>query len=128
VVLDQMCGSGTTLVECKLLGRHGIGVDVNRDSIMVTLDRLNFDYNPLDATPSSIRTFVGDARNLDAIESETVDLVATHPPYAWIIPYSRQRVPGDISGMKKLPDFLEAMRKVAAESYRVLKSDHYCAI
>ena len=28
VVLDQMVGSGTTLVECKLLGRNGIGVDI----------------------------------------------------------------------------------------------------
>ena len=27
LVLDQMVGSGTTLVECKLLGRDGIGVD-----------------------------------------------------------------------------------------------------
>ncbi|MEM1694391.1 MAG: DNA methyltransferase, partial [Ignisphaera sp.] len=24
-VLDQMCGSGTTLIECKLLGRNAIG-------------------------------------------------------------------------------------------------------
>ena len=42
-VLDQMCGSGTTLVECKLLGRNSIGVDINPDAIMVTRDRLNFD-------------------------------------------------------------------------------------
>ena len=128
LVLDQMCGSGTTLVECKLLGRHGVGVDVNKDAIMVTLDRLNFDFNPLDGTPSVIRTYVGDARNLDAIQDETVDLVATHPPYAWIIPYSNKRLPGDISGLRRLPDFLDAMRKVAAESYRILKNNHYCAI
>ncbi len=30
-VLDQMCGSGTTLVECKLLVRNGLGVDINPD-------------------------------------------------------------------------------------------------
>jgi hypothetical protein len=30
--------------------------------------------------------------------------------------------------MRKLPHFLDAMQKVAAESYRVLKEDHYCAI
>jgi len=28
-VLDQMCGSGTTLIEAKLLGRNAIGVDIN---------------------------------------------------------------------------------------------------
>src|SRR6266852_4995330 len=48
LVLDQMCGSGTTLVESKLLGRDGIGVDVNPDAVMVTQDRLSFDYNTLD--------------------------------------------------------------------------------
>src|SRR3990172_7972447 len=30
-VLDQMVGSGTTMVECKLLGRDGVGLDVNHD-------------------------------------------------------------------------------------------------
>jgi DNA modification methylase len=128
-VLDQMCGSGTTLVECKLLDRNGIGVDINRDAIMLTLDRLRFDYNPLDsAHQSKTQTYVGDARNLDKIADETIDLVTTHPPYAWIIPYSKGRVPGDISGARKLPEFLKAMRKVAGESYRVLKPDRYCAI
>ncbi|HZY93747.1 MAG TPA: DNA methyltransferase [Candidatus Bathyarchaeia archaeon] len=128
-VLDQMCGSGTTIVECKLLNRNGIGVDVNRDAIMLTLDRLRFDYNPLDSTShSSIRTYVGDARNLDRIDDNSIDLVTTHPPYAWIIPYSKKRLSGDLSGLRKLPEFLKAMRTVAAESYRVLKPSRYCAI
>src|SRR5213594_2822349 len=61
-VLDQMCGSGTTLVECKLLNRNAIGIDANQDAVMVTRDRLNFDYNPLDQTMSSeVKTYVGDA-------------------------------------------------------------------
>ena len=47
-VLDQMVGSGTTLIECKLLGRNGIGVDINKNSIMLTRDRLNFRYTTLD--------------------------------------------------------------------------------
>ena len=48
VVLDQMLGSGTTLVECQLLGRNGIGVDVNQEALMVAFDRLDFPYRPLD--------------------------------------------------------------------------------
>ncbi|MDO8726780.1 MAG: DNA methyltransferase [Candidatus Methanoperedens sp.] len=35
LVLDQMAGSGTTLVECKLLGRRAVGVDINPDAVMV---------------------------------------------------------------------------------------------
>ena len=128
-VIDQMCGSGTTLVECKLLNRNGIGVDINRDAVMLTLDRLNFDYNPLDSSNrSTIRTYAGDARSLDKVMDNSIDLVATHPPYAWIIPYSKKRIRGDISGARKLPEFLTAMRKIAAESYRVLKPGRYCGI
>ena len=44
-VLDQMAGGGTTLVECKLNGRRGIGVDINRDALMLTMDALNFDMS-----------------------------------------------------------------------------------
>jgi len=127
-VLDQMCGSGTTLVECKLLGRNGIGIDINPDAVMVSRDRLNFDYSQLERPDNvSIRTYVGDARNMDRIKSETIDLVATHPPYAGIISYTGQSVPDDLSRLK-LPDYLAAIRVVAAESYRVLKPDHYCAV
>lgn len=129
VVLDQMCGSGTTLVECKLLGRNAIGVDINRDAIMVSLDRLNFSFETLDAkAPSiSIETYVGDARRLDTLNDESIDLIATHPPYAYIIPYA-PRVEGDISALRRLGDFLKAMREVADESYRVVKSGKHCAV
>jgi hypothetical protein len=129
VVLDQMAGSGTTLVECKLLGRNCIGVDVNRDALMVSFDRLNFPYRPLDEdyVKPSMDLFQGDARDLDLIKDDSIDLVATHPPYAGIIKYTGERVPGDLSSLKLEP-FLAAMRQVAAESYRVLKPGRHCAI
>ena len=130
LVLDQMCGSGTTLVECKLLGRNALGIDINRDAIMVALDRLNFGFKPMDpAYPESlsIKTFVGDARRLEAISGESIDLIATHPPYAYIIPYS-ERIPGDLSALRKLSEFLQAIREVANESFRILKKGKHCAI
>ncbi|MEM3386514.1 MAG: DNA methyltransferase [Nitrososphaerales archaeon] len=128
-VLDQMVGSGTTLVECKLLQRNGIGVDINPDAIMVTLDRLNFTYNPLnsDYKEPILRTYVGDARKLSEIKDESIDLIVTHPPYAYIIPYSKKRIEGDISNLN-LIEYLRAMRKIADESYRVLKENKYCGI
>ena len=33
IVLDPFCGSGTTMVECKLLNRKGIGIDVNENAL-----------------------------------------------------------------------------------------------
>ena len=130
-VLDQMAGGGTTLVECKLTGRHGIGVDVNRDSLMLTMDALNFSGR-LEETlePVDIRLYQGDARRLDKIEGESIDLIATHPPYANIIKYSGKETAqnGDLSKVRNIAEFVDQMRLVADECFRVLKPDHYCAI
>lgn len=129
VVLDQMVGSGTTLVECKLLGRNGIGVDVNHDALMVAHNRIDFSHSTLDLDykPPSIRLYWGDARNLDRVDDETIDLVATHPPYAGIIKYTGKRVPDDLSTLKLEP-YLDAMRLVARESFRILKPGKHCAV
>lgn len=130
-VLDPMVGSGTTLVECRLLGRNGIGIDINYQSLMLTMDRLNFESANLYETllPAEIRVFHGDARLLNLIPDATIDLVATHPPYAGIISYSRNAtVPGDLSQLRSLTDFLEAIAQVARECYRVLKPNRHCAI
>ncbi|MEM3402236.1 MAG: DNA methyltransferase [Candidatus Hadarchaeales archaeon] len=130
LVLDQMAGSGTTLVECKLLQRRGIGVDINPDAVMVMRNRLDFEYKPFNEEyeEPEIKTYIGDARNLNLIEDESVDLIATHPPYASIIPYSNQRVEGDLSSVHNITEFAEEMYKIAEESYRVFKPNKHCAI
>lgn len=130
LVLDQMMGSGTTLVECRLLGRRAIGVDVNPDAVMVSRDRLNFPFRALDDSfvEPEIHTFVGDARNLGLIADGSVDLVATHPPYAGIVSYSNGRVTGDLSSCRNIEEFLTQIAQVARESIRVLKPGGHCAI
>ena len=59
-------GSGTTLVEAKLLERNAIGVDINLDAVMVARDRLHFSYNQLfpEYKEPLVKTYWGDARNL----------------------------------------------------------------
>jgi len=147
VVLDAFVGSGTTMIECKLVGRHGIGVDVNYEALMLTWDRLNFEYSP-DRRPTlehyfgegkyeeewvepEIKLYHGDARNLDKIEDESIDLIATHPPYANIISYTKKariEAEGDLSKVTSIDEFSDEMRRVASEFYRVLKPGRYCAI
>jgi DNA modification methylase len=128
-VCDPMLGSGTTLVECRLMGRQGIGVDINPSATMVAMNRLDFTYSRLEQNYKEprISVYEGDARNLNAIQNEEVDLLATHPPYAGIVPYSKAQVAGDLSALK-LPEFLGEMKNVASECFRVLKPNRYCAI
>ena len=68
----------------------------------------------------------GDARKLDFIPNEKIDLICTHPPYANMVKYSCG-LRDDLSQLE-VPEFLEQMKLVAAECYRVLKPGHYCAI
>lgn len=125
LVLDQFAGGGTTLVEAKLLNRDIIGVDVNDKALARCKEKVDFEHEGADG---NVRLFKRDARNLDFIEDESIDLICTHPPYADIIHYSEgQDIPDDLSNLK-VKKFLEQMKPVAEESYRVLKKDKFCAI
>lgn len=123
IVLDQFAGGGTTLVEAKLLNRNIIGVDINDTALARCKEKIDFDYEP---AKGKVKLHKGDARNLDFIPNESIDFVCTHPPYANIIKYS-EGIDGDLSQLK-VPGFLEEMKAVAAESYRVLKKGKFCAI
>jgi len=125
-VLDPMVGSGTTLIECKLLGRNAIGFDINPEMVKMTKDRLDFDsgYNK----KLDINTEVEDARKLSKITNESIDLIVTHPPYADIIKYSDGKIIDDLSNIHNIDKFCDEMEKIASECFRVLKPDRYCAI
>lgn len=123
LILDQFAGGGTTLVEAKLLNRNIIGVDVNEAAIERCKEKTAFEY---DSAKGKVYIRKGDARHLDFIPSDSIDLICTHPPYANIIKYS-ENIKEDLS-LLKIKDFLEEMKMVAAESYRVLKKDKFCAI
>jgi len=126
-VLDQMCGSGTTLVECELLNRRGIGVDINEEAVMVSRDRLWYQQDPENPIAMAAETYVGDARSLNKIDNGSIDLIATHPPYSGMIAYTSDRVDGDLSSLK-LEAFLAEMEVVANEALRVVKPGGHCAI
>lgn len=121
-VLDQFLGCGTTLIEAKLLNRKGIGVDINPNAIKIAKENLNFHRNNC----FEPKVLQGSAVDLNLISDKSVDLICTHPPYANIIKYS-ENILGDLS-LYEIDDFLIQMKKVAEESYRVLKQNKFCAI
>lgn len=123
MVLDQFAGGGTTLVEAKLLNRDIIGVDVNDTALDRRREKITFEHEGADG---KVYIHKGDARKLGFIPDNSIDLICTHPPYADIIKYSED-IPEDLS-LLKVKDFLDEMKKVASESYRVLKKGKFCAI
>ncbi len=122
LLLDQFAGGGTTLVEAKLLNRNIIGVDINPSALERCREKCSFELESY----GIVKIHKGDARFLSFIKDESIDLICTHPPYANIIQYSED-IPEDLSHCS-VSEFLEQMKLVAAESYRVLKKGKFCAI
>ena len=123
-VLDPMIGGGTTAIECKLLNRNLLALDINPNAIEITQDTLEFEseYNP------KIRLELNDSRTLPMLQDESIDFVLNHPPYADIIKYSDKQIDADLSNIHDIDKFCDEMEKVAKEFYRVLKPNKYCAI
>jgi len=121
LILDQFLGSGTTLIEAKLLNRRGIGVDINPSALVMAKDRIK-DIPGKD----SIKLIKGNAKKLNFIEEESIDLICTHPPYTNIIKYSSD-IDGDLS-LLSIDNFYDSIKEVAKEAFRVLKQGKYCAI
>jgi len=136
VVLDPMVGSGTTCIEALLLNRNCVAVDINYNAVMLTHHRLYYLVKALkegrrdllsytrgvgEGVKAWYRVFHGDARKLDKIPDNSIDLVATHPPYLNIIEYGEKEVEGDLSMTRSLEEYLTLFKQVAKEIYRVLK-------
>ncbi len=109
LIVDPMCGSGTTLDVARDLGRRGIGYDV---------------------APTRDDIFRADARSLP-LEDRTADFVFVDPPYSTHISYSdspdcigRLDAGGDDGGKA----YYNAMDGVIAEIDRVLKPKRYMAL
>jgi DNA modification methylase len=135
LVLDYFCGAGTTAVECKLLGRRCIALDINDKAIELTKKNVDFNIESqqlsfvnkgsyLDVYEPELK--VGDARDLSFLQNNSIDLICAHPPYANILHYTDIKE-GDLSFFD-IDDFLKEMTKVAKESFRVLKPGGQCSI
>ena len=101
LVLDPMCGSGTTIDVCTEEGRSVIGYDIN-------------------PPPARDDVIQNDSRSIP-LDDESVDMVFIDSPYGDNVNYNDQ--PGNIGQHSaELPDFYAALRDVAQEIFRVLKT------
>lgn len=123
-LLDPMIGGGTTAIECKLLNRNLLALDINPNAVNLTKTALDFEseFNP------RIKVALNDSRDLSMLTDNGIDFVLNHPPYVDIIKYSEKEIDEDLSNIHDLDKFCDEMEIIAKEFYRVLKKERYCAI
>jgi modification methylase len=83
LVLDPMCGAGTTLVEAVHAGRHAIGVDI--EPKFTAIAAANLDLAATQGAPGTGTVLTGDSTRLHGLlpahARGRVGLVLTSPPY-----------------------------------------------
>jgi modification methylase len=84
LILDPMCGIGTTLVEAIHAGRRAVGVEL--EARWAKLARANIEHAHQQGASSPAHVIEGDARRapwlLTDAQHRQVELIVTSPPYA----------------------------------------------
>ncbi|NNJ54252.1 MAG: DNA methyltransferase [Ignavibacteriaceae bacterium] len=128
-VLDPFVGSGTTLIECKRLGRNGLGLELNKQVAEMAKsnvgkekkgDRVKIKILNDDSSTMNYKA------QLKKLGTKSVQFILMHPPYWDIIKFSSKK--NDLSNAQSLNEFVKMFVKVAEKTYSVLDKGRYCAV
>jgi len=128
-VLDPFLGSGTTLIECKRLGRNGVGVELNPAVARSTKLIIDKEKNPDKVTTNVIRAdscTVNFPNELKSQKTSSFQFVIMHPPYWDIIKFSGKK--NDLSNAASVKTFLKMFGDVAENIYPLLDKKRFCAV
>lgn len=128
-VLDTFAGSGTTLIECRRMGRNGLGIELNPEIAARARDIVQQAPNPQQIHTEIVQ---GNSVNLDyenllrSRDIEQVQLLLMHPPYHDIIRFSDDEQ--DLSNSQSVDDFVEQFTEIVRRTYAILESERYLAV
>lgn len=125
-VLDPFVGSGTTLIECRRLGRNGLGIELNAEVASRAEEAVR-----REKARQSVRTEIinGDARTIDArqvldkLNVKQVQLLIMHPPYHDIISFSDDHK--DLSNAQTTEEFVSMFGETLDNITPVLERGRY---
>lgn len=113
-VLDPFAGTGTTAIAASNLGRQSICVEQNADYARVIHDRCHDLLN----SDETVRIILGDSRRLESVQSDSIGLVITSPPYWNKADYGDDEI--NLGNEPVYPHFFKRIRPVFEECFRVL--------
>jgi hypothetical protein len=128
-VLDTFLGSGTTLIECRRLGRNGIGIELNQEVAQKAKELIEKEANKGSIISEIV---VGDSRSVDIKQIlnkfgiDKVQLLLMHPPYHDIIKFSKDE--RDLSNAKNTVEFLKMFGAVVDNATPYLEKGRYFAL
>ena len=140
IILDPFLGIGTSLIACRNTLRSGIGCELNKEYALHAKNRLKKQQQELfEKKEFEQKILIGDNRNtLKEIKSESVDFSISSPPYWDILNqkrtadnkevrnYSDSKI--DIGNIPDYAEFIENLKQVYSEVFRVLKPNKRCVI
>ncbi|MCG1666774.1 MAG: DNA methyltransferase [Thermoplasmata archaeon] len=128
-VLDPFLGSGTTLIECRRIGRNGIGIELNAKIAEKAKELIEKEENIHNVITD---IYVGDSRKI-SIENilskyniKNVNFLILHPPYHNIIKFSDND--NDLSNAKNTEEFLKMFGEVLDNLLPFLENERYLVL
>lgn len=129
-ILDPFLGVGSTLIAATACRRNAIGIDLNDQYCKIAQDRLGL-------LGGNHKIICGDSRKeLKNIEANSIDLCLNSPPYWDILNQKRtvdkkeirnySKEESDLGNISDYKDFLNDLKDVYKEVYRVLKPNKRC--